>query len=228
MRTLLWSCALLCSVACEKGGAVLDSGGVASDTGLVFDSGAAADSGFATDSAAAADSGAPTDLGVPTDVGFAEDAGAAADAGVADTGLPEDSGLVDAGPAADAAPAVDAGPWDGGAACDFLDLQVCIVQCPSGFEYLREFSDVNMTAGCAPFSMLLGNRYATTPAAIQGEGCSSQCLYKASTSVSFIDHCNHRNGYIIFRAAGCPDLYEFSNGLFPSREAWEAATHCGG
>ena len=225
------SCALLTSFACEKGGAVLDSGGVASDSGLTAqDSGLIADSGLAgADAGSVADAGFVVDAGVVADAGVAEDAGAVADTGVLeDAGFPDDSGLADAGLAADAAPAVDAGPWDGGAGCDFLDLQVCIVQCPSGFEYLREFSDVNMTAGCAPFSMLLGNRYATTPAAIQGEGCSSQCLYKASTSVSFVDHCNHRNGYIIFRAAGCPDLYEFSNGLFPSREAWEAATHCGG
>ena len=38
-----------------------------------------------------------------------------------------------------------------------------------------------------------------------------------------------RNGYIVFRApgAGCADLYELSNGLFASREDWEAATPCG-
>ena len=42
------------------------------------------------------------------------------------------------------------------------------------------------------------------------------------------DPCGHRNGYIVYTAPSCADLYEFAEGLFPSRAAWEETLHCGG
>ncbi|MBK6690159.1 MAG: hypothetical protein IPG45_37185 [Deltaproteobacteria bacterium] len=180
----------------------------------------------------------PTDRGV--DQGFpdssfadaepadAADAGAdggpdaTPDAGPADADAPDADDL-DAGP--DAGPdAGDAGPLP----CDYLDLQINLVQCPGGFQYLRGFEDLNGNPNCPPYWELGGNQYSTAPAAVSGQGCNSACIYQASTSVSLIDPCGRRNGYIIFTANGCPDIYEFSDGIFPSVEAWEAQLNCGG
>lgn len=121
-------------------------------------------------------------------------------------------------------------PYDGGATCDFLDLDLLIARCGNGYGYLRRWSDVNMAPACLPYWTLLGGTYTSSSAAITGAGCSDACHYRAGISVSFVDHCGRRNGYIVFTdpdPAACPDVYEFSTGLFPSQEAWARDTPCG-
>lgn len=175
---------------------------------------------------------AATDSGVrdadPGDVGAEDVTDLGVDAAAPDGGA-DDAGAQDATPS-DAT--VDGGPGDaaadGGQPCDYLDLNLNIVLCPGGYEYLRGFEDLNQNPACAPYWELRGNSYATSQAAIAGEGCGATCVYQASTSVSLIDPCGRRNGYIIYTASGCPDLYEFAEGLFPSVEAWEAQLNCGG
>ncbi|MFO0722332.1 MAG: hypothetical protein U1E65_01030 [Myxococcota bacterium] len=215
-------------VACSSGdssGADRPSAGL--DSGAVDAAAADAD---ALDAAFARDAPLEPDAGAIPDVGTSSDAGVLADSGVPpDSGaFPDAAELPDVGTSSDAGARADTGPWDGGAACDYIDVMVAIVSCPGGYEYVREFVDTNQNPACAGFSMLFGNRYPTTLDAIHGEGCSDTCVYRASMSVSFIDPCGHRNGYIVFAAPSCPDLYEFAEGLFPSRAAWEEALHCGG
>lgn len=161
----------------------------------------------------------------------------------ADTGTPDTGGALDAsvdgGAAEDAmslpadamsGPIDASAPYDGGSACEFLDLDIFIVRCGNRPSYLRGFREVNMQAGCLPFWTLEGGTFTSSTAAVAGASCSPSCLYRAGTSVSFIDHCGRRNGYIVFvddrDPVACPDLYEFSSGLFPSREAWENDTPC--
>jgi hypothetical protein len=181
---------------------------------------------------AQADAATVTDSGL-VDAG-AEDAmstdAAAEDATFADAASP-DATPADAEPGdaalADAevdAGTPDAGPGDAGS-CDYLDLDICILDCGT-LQYGRGFQDLQ--GQCPDFFRLQGNDYPDVAAAIAGEGCSAACIWKASVSVSFIDHCGRRNGYIIFRALGdgCSDLYEFSNGLFRSVADWQAVTPC--
>lgn len=206
--------------ACSDGDDGLDSG--PADLGL--DAGPAdlgptdrgVDQGFPDSAIADAD---PADV---ADVGADGGVDAAPDAADPDAS-PADADLLDAGP--DAGPdAGDAGPLP----CDYLDLQINLVQCPGGFQYLRGFEDLNANPNCPPYWELGGNQYSSAAAAVSGQGCNSACIYQASTSVSLIDPCGRRNGYIIFTANGCPDIYEFADGIFPSVEAWEAQLNCGG
>lgn len=170
--------------------------------------------------ATAADA-APADSGAPV-----PDSGASTDA-TADSGLSADAMSL---PDAMSGPADASAPYDGGSACEFLDLDIFIVRCGNRPSYLRGFREVNMQAGCLPYWTLEGGTFTSSTAAVAGASCSPTCLYRASTSVSFIDHCGRRNGYIVFvddrDPVACPDLYEFSSGLFPSREAWENDTPC--
>ena len=106
--------------------------------------------------------------------------------------------------------------------------QLSVIALPSsGTTHVREHPPMSNDTHAAA-TMELGNDYPDIQAAIAGEGCSPTCVYKPFQSVSFIDHCNRRNGYIVYRAQdpSCADLYEFSNGLFPSVAAWEQATPC--
>lgn len=185
-----------------------------------------------------ADTG-PTDAAeAPTDSGASQDAGAA-DASVPDTGAPPDSGSADTGVPdvgiaeagttpdageADAGAPADAGAVDGGV-CNYIDLNVCVVDC-GAYEYAHQFVDT--LGGCPDYYRLRGNDYPDINAALAGESCNTTCIYKAFQSVSFIDHCGRRNGYIVFTApdAGCADLYEFSSGLYGSVADWQAATPC--
>lgn len=170
---------------------------------------------------AAAPDAASADAEAPADTGATPDA-------TADSGVAEDAM---SGPADAMSGPVDASaPYDGGGACEFLDLDIFIVRCGNRPSYLRGFREVNMQAGCLPYWTLEGGTFTSSTAAVAGASCSPTCLYRAGTSVSFIDHCGRRNGYIVFvddrDPVACPDLYEFSTGLFPSREAWENDTPC--
>lgn len=226
MRAVFGIAALICAglLACSEDGDGLDSG--PSDLGLDAGPGdlgptdRGVDQGFPDSALADAD---PADV---ADTGADGGPDATPDAAVLDAAAPDadnlDAGL-DAGP--DAGPdAGDAGPLP----CDYLDLQINLVQCPGGFQYLRGFEDLNGNPNCPPYWELGGNQYSSSAAAVSGQGCNSACIYQASTSVSLIDPCGRRNGYIIFTANGCPDIYEFADGIFPSVEAWEAQLNCGG
>lgn len=173
---------------------------------------------------------APADGGGDLDAARREDgaAGARADSGgegedaaARDARAAEDAGTPDAGVA-------DAGRRDVGA-CAHVVLEERIVACPAGYRYARRMGVQPARRACPEYVTLQGARYASVRAAIQGEGCRADCVWRPFRSVSFIDHCGRRNGYIVFRAGDpevCPDLYELSSGIFESLEAWEAATPC--
>ena len=185
-----------------------DEGSDAGDASLTLDA-AAADASFLADTGAA-----EADAGTSADGGEAE-ADAAVDAGPPDGGAAEDGGE----PAADA----------GASTCRYDLGEMHIVLCGGAPTYLSELVDF-ADRSCPPRYVLGGTTYGSLSDALTGEGCSDQCLYRAAMSVSFIDHCGRRNGYIVFRApdpGACPDVYEFFNGLFPSVEAWERDTPCG-
>lgn len=200
------------------------------------------------------DAASPTDTGeaVDTDANLVDDASTAQDASAdasdadlgsadadgedasADAGLPPDLGPPDTGAPMDSGPPADSGaPFDGGASdagiCPETLLDSVIVDCSGAYAYARIFGTRPMQAGCPDFVRLLGTRYPDISSALTGENCNTNCIWQAFQSVSFIDHCNRRNGYIVFRtrsSGSCPDLYEFSNGIFLSVAAWTMATPC--
>lgn len=170
---------------------------------------------------AVGDASVPADTGAPgPDADFTGDLGPVSDA------TPRDAEL-DAGEAPDAAGA-DAEPA-GDAGCDYIDLDAFIVKCSSGFRYAYRFVDTNQS--CAEYFQLGAFSGSTLLEVIEAAECDPSCQYAPATSVSFIDPCDRRNGYIVFRAADdeqCPPVYEFAEGLFSSVEAWEQALNCGG
>ncbi len=225
-RCLPLAVALLCLTGCPESQPLgdagpADSGASAADSGLWPDA-SSADTG-ASEDAGGLDSGAEDAavMDAQTSPDAQPDSGAQPDAGPIDSGEPPE----DAGPLGDAGP--DAGPRPDAGACNYIDLSVCIVDCGT-YTYARQFVD---TLGvCPDYYRLNGNDYPDINAAITGEACNSACIFKAFQSVSFIDHCGRRNGYIIYRARDtkCGELYEFSSGLFPSVADWQAATPCPG
>jgi hypothetical protein len=170
---------------------------------------------------AGADLGSERDASAPV-----EDLGGGLEAGPSD-GEPTDRGdPLDAGELADASEDRD---LSADAGCDYLDLDIIIVKCAGGYEYARGFADLN--GQCPGYYELRGNTAPTLSGVIQDAMCDPTCEYRARTSVSFIDPCGRRNGYIIYGTPDdelCPPQYEFAEGLFPSREAWEKVLNCGG
>lgn len=194
-----------------------------------------------------ADSG-PGDSGRPADLGFdlgSEDAGyedaghadaGSEDAGGEDAGMPDqgeadqgvnDVGLADSG-ALDTGP-LDQGTSDAGPTCNDVLLDSVIVECSGSYAYARIFGVRPRVRGCDDSVLLLGSRYPDVPTAITSLGCGTDCIWQASMSVSYVDHCNRRNGYIVFTASDptkCPSLYEFSSGIYASVMDYEADTPC--
>lgn len=219
-RCLPLAFALLCLTGCPESEPLgdagpADTGSTAADTGVWPDA-TAADSGTAEDTGVAEDGG---DLDSGAKDAAPMDAGTRPDA-QADAGDEPDAGPIDSGDVPQ-----DAGPTPDAGACNYIDLSVCIVEC-GAYTYARQFVD---TLGvCPDYYRLNGNDYPDISAAIAGESCNAACVFKAFQSVSFIDHCGRRNGYIIYRARDttCGELYEFSSGLFSSVADWEAATPC--
>ena len=184
--------------------------------------------------------------------GGARDGGGALDAGAMDAGpapsdaAPADAALTDAAPAdaartdaapadaalTDAAPAdaalTDAAPTDAGVTCDYLDLDVWITTCGTGYVYVRRFAPIEAPASACPeYYVLRGMRYDDLRAALTAGGCDAACLRRAATSVSLL-RCGVRTGYIVFEDAedDCEPVYETPDGLFPSIEAWNEAHPC--
>ena len=151
------------------------------------------------------------------------DAGAAADASRLDGGAAIDAGRADAGASADAGSAID-----GGATCDYLDLDIWIVSCGGRNLYARRFTvPSGATAACPDYFTLGSTRFDTLADALASQTCQTDCLRAASTSVTLL-RCGRRTGYIVFRDAegSCPDVYETPDGLFGSAAEWDAAFPC--
>jgi hypothetical protein len=150
-----------------------------------------------------------------------------ADASVGDT-IEADS-TADA--EADTADAADDIETDGSAAvCEFLDLDIRILDCNGDYKYLRGWTAPFDTSGaCVPYFTISGDdaRYATADDAINTTDCSPDCQYVASTSVTWL-YCGRRSGYIIYSTPdeACGDLYEMPEGIYTSIEAYEAANPC--
>jgi hypothetical protein len=113
--------------------------------------------------------------------------------------------------------------------CDYLDLDIFIVQCgPEAdpvFAYLRRWTDLNSNATCADYWTLRTGEYASDAEALSAQGCSTQCRWAASTSVSYL-HCGVRSGYIIYTSNNCADVYEYDDGIYRSAEDYEREHPC--
>jgi hypothetical protein len=115
-------------------------------------------------------------------------------------------------------------------ACMYIDFDVSYVRCGefNMYSLLRKLEDRDLGAvACPVYYTLKGKEYPTAAAALAAEQCDASCQYTATMSVTFL-HCERRNGYIKFTADGCPDIYEFAEGVYPSVELWRMANPCPG
>jgi hypothetical protein len=115
-------------------------------------------------------------------------------------------------------------------ACEFIDLDIRILDCNGDYKYLRGWTAPFDESGtCVPYFTISGDetQYATADEAINTTDCSADCQYVASTSVSWL-YCGRRSGYIIYRDADerCGDLYEMPEGIYTSLEAHAAENPC--
>ena len=185
------------------------------------------DTDDADDAAASTD----PDTEFDTEIDAAETADAATDEGGRDAGDADVSEPdTDASTDADAADTPrDATEPDAGAECSYLDLSLWIVECDGGYRYLREWTEIGGASleACPAYYTLGSDRHESADAALASEGCNADCLAAAATSVSYI-RCGRRSGYIIYRSGRpeCPELYEFSEGIFESFEEYDAAHPC--
>lgn len=127
--------------------------------------------------------------------------------------------------------AVDDVETDGGdVACEFIDLDIRILDCNGDYKYLRGWSAPFDTTGtCVPYFTISDDdtQYTTADDAINTTDCSADCQYVASTSVTWL-YCGRRSGYIIYRDADerCGDLYEMPDGIYTSLEEHAAENPC--
>ena len=176
------------------------------------ESNAAVDASMAIDAAA-------LDASLPADAG-------SIDAGTADAGT-DDAGTDDAGN--DDAGAVDAGmaPMDSGTAgCDYVGVDEVIVECGGRYVFVSRFEST--VRGCEPFFGFdpEGPRFSSYAEAIASNAtCDATCQWHFASAVTRL-YCGRRSGYEVLEARGCPDLYRFPEGYYPSVEAHDAAHPC--
>ncbi len=205
---LAWFCALLMLGGCGDGSTT--DAGTPADAAAGMDAGVSPDAGGSTD-AATPDAGGSIDAGGPTDAG-------ATDAATTAAGTMTDAGTDAGGP-------TDAGTDAGG--CDYLDFDIWITDCGSAHPYVRRWTDIGGASGCPDYFTIGGTRYATLADALASMSCDSDCLRRAAMSVTLL-RCGVRTGYITFEdpEMDCDDLLETPDGLFRSREEWDAAHPC--
>lgn len=114
--------------------------------------------------------------------------------------------------------------------CMYLDYDVYYVKCGQldMHKLLRKMEDRDLGEQLCPvYYTLNGMEYATAEQAIRANQCDGACQYVATMSVSLL-HCERRTGYIKWTADSCPDIYEFSEGVYYSVEQWRMANPCPG
>ena len=110
--------------------------------------------------------------------------------------------------------------------CNYLDLGIFIVECVDTPTRIRRWSATNATdEECPPYYTVGIIPYDTYEEAIAGASCDDSCIWTQFQSVSLV-YCDRRMGYIVWDAEGCDPLYEYSDGLYPSHEAYTEAHPC--
>jgi len=173
----------------------------------------AMDSGTGNHSSAEGDATGATDTDADADSDGDADADTGADAG-ADTGTDTDGD-------ADGDAGNDAG-------CEYMDLEVFLVQCSAGWTTIHHFQRMaGDPALCPDYYEVQGVHYSDLASAIDALGCDADCLYRPFESVMFL-HCGHRMEYTAYGAEdpSCPGVLGFPDGIYDSFEEWEAANPC--
>lgn len=150
---------------------------------------------------------------------------AAADSAAADTAIADaaDAATADA---ADVATA-DVATADA-LACGYVAVNDVVVKCGDKFTMLGYFDVVPASSTCPPYWAFAGKGpHPSKEAAIAAEGCDGSCIYLFTTSVTRL-YCGKKTGYEVLKASGCPDVYRFAEGYYPSVEAHDAAFPCAG
>lgn len=157
------------------------------------------------------------DTAPPVDAPLPLDVPAIPDAPVSDAPVVTDAPVVADAPVP---------PFDGGA-CEYTGLDEVIVLCRDAYTFVSRIGVFPASAECPEFYVVGTDtdRYASTAEAIAGESCDPTCQWRFSMSVSRV-YCGVRSGYESLRAEGCPDVYRFSEGYYPSVEAHDAAHPC--
>lgn len=170
----------------------------------------------------------------------ATDMAQSADMTVADDGLsPDQSSTPDLGPdmsstqdmkSSDMSQLQDMSGEDMKAdpACMYIDLEAFYYKCGEDYLMLRIFEDLDLGEPRCPVYYGLGQqRFNDVQSALASRSCDQTCSYAPAMSVSFV-HCERRNGYIEWRAAGegCAPIFEFAEGIYPSFERWKMANPC--
>jgi hypothetical protein len=210
--------------------APLDSSDALSDPGEDSEADSASDGGttpdVSTDSHDANDE--PDADASESDADSSTDTDAIGDMSVPDADASTDADAI--GDASDAAPDPDASVPDVGTECSYLDLSIWIVDCDGGYRYLREWTDIDGASAeeCpAVYTIMMEFAFTNARDALESDGCNPDCLAAAATSVSYL-RCGRRSGYIIYRSdtSECPELYEFSEGIYESFEEYDEANPC--
>ena len=123
----------------------------------------------------------------------------------------------------DLRPAPDTAPG-----CAYVSIDDKVVHCGSSYKSVHHFSAPSSSSTQCPdfWGMTAsGPHHASAADAAAASGCDTTCVWSAAISVSML-HCGQKTGFIRFDAPGCPQLFQFPDGYFPSVAAWEAAHPC--
>lgn len=174
---------------------------------------------------ATVDDSSVADLGL-TDLGGADAAATDAEIDSAvgdDLGVGEDAGLTDAAIAEDAAPADDAG------LCNYIDLTPFATDCSGTMTIGTSWVNVEGASDmCPTYYTINGGMGASELAAIAEGGCSSICVYHATTAVDLL-FCGHRFGYEQWeegRVEICPNMITVGGEFYPDFETYSASHPC--
>jgi len=115
--------------------------------------------------------------------------------------------------------------------CEYFDNPI-ILQCGQALRQFSLWEDFANPAACTPYFTAGDDRYDTTEALAQAEGCDASCVYIAFQAVDFI-RCDGqgRSGFETFAASGegCLEaVYRTSDGLFTDLCFWATYNcYCG-
>lgn len=112
--------------------------------------------------------------------------------------------------------------------CTYANVDEKLAECGGFYKLVLQFTRQSGPATCvSQYWVVQGEtgQHASAAAAAAAGGCDGQCIWSKAISVTML-HCGQKTGFIRWDATGCPSLFEFPGGWYPSVADFEAANPC--
>jgi hypothetical protein len=149
--------------------------------------------------------------------------GARSELGGPDTGTADATAIVDTSPADAALVTPEASPG-----CTYANVDEKLAECGGFYKLILQYTKQSGPGTCvSQYWVVKGEtgQHASAAAAAAAGGCDGQCIWSKAMAVTML-RCGQKTGFIRWDATGCPSLFEFPGGWYPSVADFEAANPC--